>query len=240
MAIGDSMVSMTKCVRNGAFSYGLAEGEMLGVVSPTYFSGLPSVVEDCLSRLEIRSADPDPYVYCIATYGHSSGCASLYEDLYLSDRGFPAAARFTVRMPGNFLPDHDVNDKAGIARINDAADKVIDGIIERISSRAHGDFSNSRMPMFLAKRAHKQYDKARTTDHLSSDEGKCIGCRRCEKFCPEQAIEVDGKTVTWTKDRCVMCFGCVNRCPTNAIQYDGETGSRGQYVHPGVKLSMSV
>lgn len=45
----------------------------------------------------------------------------------------------------------------------------------------------------------------------------CNGCRRCEKECPVQAIQMKNGRPFWTR-RCESCMHCMNRCPEKAIQ----------------------
>lgn len=45
---------------------------------------------------------------------------------------------------------------------------------------------------------------------------KCIGCGKCVKSCPVNAISPDKGSVD--TGRCIACFGCVNNCPADAVE----------------------
>lgn len=50
------------------------------------------------------------------------------------------------------------------------------------------------------------------------DPEKCRGCRKCIRFCAEDAIEMtDGKAEV-VEDRCVGCGRCVSACPFDAVE----------------------
>ena len=52
---------------------------------------------------------------------------------------------------------------------------------------------------------------------LSIDEDSCIGCSRCMKICPTEALRVrDGKALL-IPDRCIDCGNCFKVCPTRSI-----------------------
>lgn len=240
LATGDSLVSMARARLDGRFEYSLTPGESLGVVCPTYFSGLPVVVDEFLSNLKVNLSDKDPYVYVVTTYGSAPGCSDQFVDEHLKSIGLKASSRYTVKMVDSWLPAFDVNDKEALAQVNSEADKQISAIVDKIKARARGDFADGSTMMFMARRAHKKYEDARLCSHLSVDKDKCFGCTRCAKLCPTRSIKIVHRVPTWEHDKCCMCLGCVNRCPANAIAYDDATWDKGQYVHPGVKLSMDV
>jgi hydrogenase-4 component H len=72
------------------------------------------------------------------------------------------------------------------------------------------------------------------------DPMKCIGCQRCVKDCPSEAIEInkayevtspEGKPIrkfamTLYIDRCTHCGQCAETCPVKAIHIDED------YNHP--------
>lgn len=62
---------------------------------------------------------------------------------------------------------------------------------------------------------------------VSHDKGKtvkevckvgCIGCKICEKSCPEQAITVTDFIAVIDQDKCTACGICVDKCPQNTIE----------------------
>lgn len=48
------------------------------------------------------------------------------------------------------------------------------------------------------------------------DREKCVGCRKCEKRCKANCINLEDKTVDGS--RCVMCFNCLGHCKQGAIK----------------------
>lgn len=46
---------------------------------------------------------------------------------------------------------------------------------------------------------------------------RCLACKDCEKFCPENAISVSSHAII-DKDKCIGCNDCIEICPTNAIK----------------------
>ena len=45
----------------------------------------------------------------------------------------------------------------------------------------------------------------------------CIGCMKCEKSCPEDAIHVHNNVARVDYDKCTGCRTCMNVCPVHAI-----------------------
>jgi len=52
------------------------------------------------------------------------------------------------------------------------------------------------------------------------DAATCVGCAKCEKVCPSEAIHVkDDKKAYITKRHCLQCTNCSDACSVNAIDY---------------------
>ena len=49
---------------------GIKQDEMIGIVTPVYFFGLPDIVKDFLERLSVSSKS---YFYLVVTYGGKPG-----------------------------------------------------------------------------------------------------------------------------------------------------------------------
>ena len=52
---------------------------------------------------------------------------------------------------------------------------------------------------------------------LEIDEGNCIGCSRCMKVCPTEAIRITGGKASIQEERCIDCGKCHTACPVDAI-----------------------
>lgn len=52
---------------------------------------------------------------------------------------------------------------------------------------------------------------------LEIDEGNCIGCSRCMKICPTEAIRITGGKASIQEERCIDCGKCHKACPVDAI-----------------------
>lgn len=64
----------------------------------------------------------------------------------------------------------------------------------------------------------------------------CIACRKCEKICPVNNIEIRNDRPYWNNN-CIACHVCVHWCPLNAINL-GKSKGRLQYHNPDIKFSM--
>ena len=52
---------------------------------------------------------------------------------------------------------------------------------------------------------------------LKINESKCIGCMRCMKACPTEAIRITGGKAYIQEHRCIDCGKCHEACPVKAI-----------------------
>ena len=46
----------------------------------------------------------------------------------------------------------------------------------------------------------------------------CIGCKKCEKLCPEQAITVRDNLASVDAEKCTGCGVCADNCPVGCIR----------------------
>lgn len=205
-------------------------GGVFGIVCPTYFYGIPTIMEEFLKTVKMYVGE-GCYFYFVSTYGVNSGMSADLIDDILRKRDLELDARFGVRMQDTWAPVVDLNDRSKIQSINAEAEKSIEEIAKHIRNRDKGNFIKKRKPRFLAKFNYRVYDKARETKNFVVSDA-CNGCMLCVKRCPIKVIELVNKRPTWTTDQCVMCLGCYHRCPMNAIDYGKSTRGHGQYVHP--------
>ena len=227
-ATGDQCISITECGKTQQFSFSSAEDESVGILSPTYAWGLPSIVNEFL---EAFSPGKPAYLWFAATYGTTSGQAGRFAAERLQQNALTLDARFSVKMPDTWTPMFDLSDKEKVQRINLAAEPQIDALISHIQRRDRGDFMRGKVPMFAVQFYYPHYAQMRRTMHFTVTDA-CVGCGLCTKNCPVSAIELRGGKPVWGKEQCVMCLACLHRCPKFAIQYGRKTAKHGQYVHP--------
>ncbi len=215
------------------FDYGypveVRKKNVFGIVCPTYFGGLPINIEDFLRTWKLK-VEPGTYVFYVTTYGGDSGHPEVPMKEILAERGIELSASFSVKMPENYTPMFDVNDKAAIDRILEEAEPQIDEIIAHVKNRDVGNFIKSDSKMNYEE-ARRMYDEHRRTSNFTVSDD-CIGCMLCAKRCPSRAIEMVNGRPHWKKELCTLCLGCLHRCPQSAIQYGDKTKGRGQYKNP--------
>lgn len=205
----------------------IKDNGVLGIVCPTYFSGIPVNVQEFISKIKLMLGE-NVYVFFVATYGGKTGRVGACMEEALEKRGVKLDAKFSVKMVDNWTPMFDVSDNEKNLQINKAAEPAIDMIIEKVKNRVKGDFIEDKLPGFIAKSLNKKYDSARKTSNFHVED-RCVKCMLCVKRCPSRAIEIRDNKPYWIKDQCVLCLGCLHRCPKFAIQYGSKTKTHGQY-----------
>lgn len=226
----NNLCDIAKCLKENNTNFKLKEGEMLGIVTPTYCWNLPSIVEEFLSKLNIELFSSSCYCFFVATYGTTTGQISSIANEYMKKKGLPFNAFYSVKMPDTWTPVFDLSNKEKVKSINDKAEKQIEIICTNILSRKEGNFIKDRLPSIFRKPAKMYYENIRKTKNFSVN-SDCIGCGLCEKNCPVGAIKLENNKPKWVKEKCVMCLRCLHHCPKFAIQYGSNTKKHGQYVH---------
>ena len=224
---GQEILSIVDCINENQYTF---KDDTIGIISPTYFWGLPSIMKEFLEKASFQT----DYLYFIATYGTIPGSIGDMASKVIRDHEINAY--YSVRMPDTWTPIFDLSTPEKIAKFSKKTETEIESIIHHISEHHTNRHMAHRTPVFMTEWfAQPIYNnKARRTVHFSVD-NTCIGCGLCAKKCPVQAIEIQNKRPVWIKDKCVMCLGCLHSCPKFAIQYGKNTRKHGQYTNPNVK-----
>lgn len=211
----------------------LADGESLGIITPTYWWELPPIMREWLQKLEIKGQG---YIYLVATYGTTPGCCGEDARKILKKRNIDLVASFSVKMPDTWTPIFDLSDPDEVAKQNEDAERYIDAVIEKVKAGMHGNHTEHRMPYAVRIFTDPMLNAERKTKNLYVEDS-CIGCGLCARKCPVQAIEIRDKKPIWVKEQCTLCLRCLHHCPKFAIQYgNGKTKKHGQYRNPHVKV----
>ena len=222
------MLSIVDCVRNGQYTF---SDQAIGIISPTYDWGLPSIVKEFLEKASFQTE----YLYYIATYGTTPGASGAIADKAIQNRKIDAY--YSVQMADTWTPIFDLSTPEKVAKYTKNTETEISSIIRCVKALNQNRHMSPRTPAFITEWiAEPIYNgKVRCTTHFCVEDN-CIGCGLCARKCPVQAIEMQNKRPVWVKDKCVMCLGCLHRCLKFAIQYGKNTKKHGQYTNPNVKV----
>lgn len=231
----DRLVSIAECMKNGQYEFQLEKNECIGFSFPVYFWGLPTIVEDFISRLSF-SQYIGQYIYAVFNCGGSIGNTDKVFKKRLASGGYRLSTSFSVFMPDNYIIMMDLlTPPDEIPVLLEKTDRELISINETIAAK-----ETSKLPLHKKRWAwlesaitHPYYKFDRSTRPFHSTD-RCISCGLCAEICPCNTITmVEGKPV-WNK-KCTQCLGCLHRCPVTAIQYGKKTHSRGRYVNPDCK-----
>lgn len=215
-----NIMSITDCIKQNIYEF---KDKQIGIVSPTYFWGLPTVVCEFLKKVKIKTE----YLFFVATYGTSSGKAGIIANELLQNQ---INALFDVKMPDTWTPIFDLSTTKKVMKFTLTTNEEIEVVKTKINSNINGNFSKAKIPMIAVNVWQKWYKHNRQTKNLTVNDN-CIGCSQCSKLCPCDAIKmVDNKPV-WITDECTMCLSCLHHCPKFAINFKNKTQKHGQYLN---------
>ncbi len=173
------LLSIVDCVK--ANKYDFAD-VTIGIISPTYDWGLPSIVKEFLEKASFQTG----YLYFVATYGTTPGATGYMANK--SIQGHEIDAYYSVRMADTWTPIFDLSTPEKVAKYTKNTEAEIDAVIHAVGQRHTNRHMSPRTPAFLTKWiAEPIYNKVRRTSHFHVED-TCIGCGLCAKKCPVQAI----------------------------------------------------
>jgi ferredoxin len=224
----DRLIFIPDAIRNGNFEI---KDDSIGIVSPTYFWGLPSIVKEFFQKATFHA----DYLYFVATYGTTPGSIGVMARKLI--KGKKIDSFYSVRMVDTYTPIFDISTKRKQDKFTKHTEEEIDKIIESIAKKEYKTKMNGQIPSFITNAISQPLyeNKKRLTSRLFVNEN-CIGCGLCARKCPINAIEMIDKKPVWVKEKCVMCLGCLHRCSKFAIECGKKTKNHGQYQNPYAKI----
>lgn len=229
----EHVMDIAECLKEGKLTYGLKDDEKLGLIFPVYYYGLPTVLTEFISKLQIHGNE-HPYVFVVMTCGSSSGGADRSMKKLLLENGLIPNAIHTVPMVDNYVIGYDLSDEESMDDVNKTADERILKIAKSILVKESNNRESSRFDQLLTSVAYPFYLRGRKTKKFFADD-RCISCNLCENICPVGAIKMNDDKPQWVLNQCAHCLACIHRCPVEAIQYGESTKKRRRYVHLSMK-----
>jgi len=207
--------------------------DRVGIVCPVYDAGLPAIVADAASRLDLREAD---YVFAVLTMG-AFGASALHQlDGILKEAGRGLDAGWAVPMVGNFVPLYSPLEGEKKRKRLEKADARLTGIAKAILGKEPHSLPFAPFTTLLRHILYPGFiENIHTADENFRATDACTSCGICEEVCPVGNIKIHEGRPQWLH-RCELCMACLHFCPVAAIQWGEKTGKRGRYHHPEVTV----
>ena len=208
----------------------ICSDEMIGIISPVYFYGIPKIVRDFISRCEFTNTKK---VFSVLTYGASPENASRILKRELKKKGIGLTHTFEIKMPETYVSMFRV--PAAIKQ--DLLFYEADEHLKKIPALLEKDKYTDRTHLlgFMMSGIVAPFFRNGIKTERFKMNGKCTGCSECAALCPDKVISMKDGGPEWAAGRCTGCLACVHRCPSAAIEI-GRSKDHGRYVNTHVKF----
>ena len=129
------LLSIVDCVRNDQYTF---SNKTIGIISPTYDWGLPSIVKEFLEKASFQTE----YLYYIATYGTTPGASGAIANKAI--RGRKIDAYYSVQMADTWTPIFDLSTPEKVAKYTKNTEPEISRIIRSVKERNKNRYMSPR------------------------------------------------------------------------------------------------
>jgi len=219
----------------------VADTESVGFVFPVHFWGMPLLVQEFVSQLDLRQAR---YLFAVVNSGGEVGYTLTRLEQLLDVQSKQLNLGWNVTMPGNYIiPNYYrfiYSEGEKREAIFEKADEEIRMLAQTI--RSNGSLMKKRHSAmtFFSKQVNKGFYSLYLKDlrswdrHYRADE-QCNNCGTCENLCPVNNIVMSDGKPQW-RNACEQCMACIQACPRKAIHFKSQTAHKPRYMNPNVSL----
>ena len=212
-----------------------SSSENVGFIFPLYYAGLPKIVYDFLSKIDLSKSS---YFFAVVTNaGDINNTPLLQIETILNANSKTLSAGFFILMPNNYILGYDIHSEARQKEFFEAANKEIDKIqevIEQNKSNLGKEFFEKRR--IKSEKFNKSFrDSVYESDKSFYVEDSCTSCGICVEICPVDNLILVDDTPQW-QHKCQQCLACINFCPEKAIQFGDKTLKTQRYHHPEIQV----
>ena len=206
--------------------------DSIGFIYPTYFWGLPKIVIEFVTNIDLGN-NKNSYYYSIVSNGGEPGNSvyQLYE-LLQKKHGVKLNYGREIKSFSNYIILHDI--VKNTEELLNESNKKLFSIIEEIKSKKNNKVSSlAKLSSIVNKVFVKTVSEKDKNYNVSSE---CNGCGICKKVCPVNNIELKNNKPEFNH-KCEQCLACVHYCPKKAINYKNKTQNMARYTNPEISYT---
>ncbi len=234
--LGDTVLIPIASLNSGSGPVSAPEGRV-GIICPVYDMGVPVLVNEFLTRLQVSDGS---YLFAVLTLGGTGASAlNMINAGLVKHAGRKLDAGFLVKMPGNFPPLSPPPTGKKCDDILAGAEKDLEVIAAKIRAETSHPPGLALFSSIIQKALYGGFSRGvRASGEKFTVSDSCTSCGICSSVCPTANITLSGGKPVWNH-HCELCCGCLNFCPTQAIDLHIMFGTkgRGRYHHPSVTVA---
>lgn len=211
------------------------KSEKIGFVFPLYWSGLPKIVFDFITKLNLNKSN---YIFAVITSAgdiNEQPLQQLVKLLKAKDKMLSAG--FYITMPSNYVIGYDVASEERQKIYFQKANKEVELIVELVKDERENLSSDIlKKDVSRSERINKDFrEEVNTSDDSFYADENCTSCGICENVCPVNNILLIEGIPKW-QHKCQQCLACINYCPEKSIQFGEDTLKTQRYHHPEITI----
>lgn len=210
---------------------------IVGLVFPVYYGGLPLIVRNFLTKVDLSDAD---YIFLVANHGSilgNAGCLHQAKSILAAKGVVLNSGHYLFTVDNFILWTWDVPSLQKQKKIHIAVEKRIDEICAKVTKRVNyfdkSFFEYIGPVIYGNKNFINSVNNSGEFFHVGKE---CSSCGICTKVCPKNNIRMKNDKPEWYGQQCERCLACLHTCPKKAINYGKVTANRGRYKNPYIKL----
>ena len=226
--LGDEALDLLDRIRRGDHSEFRSDRPFV-ICSPVYVCEPPRFLLDFLRQTPLaghRSA------YFVFTSGGYAGISGALAGSIVRRKGLRNMGCAELRMPRNYIANDTYPElsRAEIERRIADTSVRLPGLAAAIR---RGERLKSRHVWLFEHLVTLPFNpvwcrlKQPTAPFATTD--ACVGCGRCARLCPLNAIQISNGRPDWIPGSCAHCMSCIQNCPTGAIEYGAATQGKQRY-----------
>jgi ferredoxin/protein involved in ribonucleotide reduction len=210
----------------------IVKTEGVGFVFPTHYFGLPPIVREFITKINLEQTT---YSFAVVTSGSSQHLNSALTQAagLFKKKGLTLNAGFHVNMISSYLPlsalPPEEKMQAKLAKADEKVQQITSAVLAQQSIIESEHFWRPFASINQYWRSHllpQSHQKFYTTD-------ACVSCGSCEKICPVANIRLEQHKPQW-QNHCQECLACLHACPAQSIEFGSRTAGKRRYRHPQI------